>query len=335
MVYIIFWQSQNQKTYVVLMCLMWFKKLDMNKVKIAIIQKRPAFYDLEKCLEKAVQHIETAAKKGAKIIVFGESWLSGYPAFLDYCPEIGNWDNQAMKTVFGRIYENSVKVGGRETQVLGELAKKHKSVIIIGVNEIDGKSNGTIYNSILTFNEKGELANHHRKLMPTFTEKLIHGIGDGNGLRSVDTSFGKVGSLICWEHWMPLTRQAMHLEGELIHFALWPNVMEKHQLASQHYAFEGRCFVVAVGQMMKVKDIPKELKTPKYLKQQKWLLRGGSSVIAPNGDYILEPQYDKSDIFIVELDNLNQAIEERMSLDVTGHYNRKDIFDFDINKERK
>lgn len=306
----------------------------MNNIKIAIIQKRPAFCNLQKCLEKAVGYIEKAVEKGAKLIVFGETWFSGYPAFLDYCPEIGLWDNADMKKVFCNIYKNSVEVGGKVTKTLADLSRKNSVVIVIGVNEIANKSQGTLYNSILTFNEKGELANHHRKLMPTFTEKLIHGLGDGKGLQSVATSFGKVGSLICWEHWMPLARQAMHIEGELIHLALWPSVMEKHQLASRHYAFEGRCFVVAVGQMMKVKDIPKELKTPKELKNKKWLLRGGSAVIGPDGDYILEPQYDKSAIFIVELNNLNQAIEERMTLDVTGHYNRKDVFDLTINKHR-
>lgn len=305
------------------------------KIKVAIIQERPIFYNLKKSTEKAVGLIEKAVKKGANLIVFGETWLSGYPAFLDYCPNIGRWDYEPMKKVFGRIYQNSVEVGSQTTTIFADLAKKHKVVIVIGVNEISKKSQGTIYNTILTFNEKGELANHHRKLMPTFTERLVHGIGDGNGLRSIDTSFGKLGSLICWEHWMPLTRQAMHLEGEIIHIALWPNVMEMHQLASRHYAFEGRCFVVAVGQMMKVKDIPKELKTPKKLKKQKWLLRGGSSVIAPNGDYILPPQYDKAGIFMVEIDNLHQTYEERMALDVTGHYNRADVFDFQVDKKRR
>lgn len=303
-------------------------------MKIAIIQERPVFYNLKKCLAKAVKHIEEAAEKGVDLIVFGETWLSGYPAFLDYCPNIGVWDYEPMKRIFWQIYQNSVEVGSETTQVLAALARKHKVVIVIGVNEVTPKSPGTIYNTILTFNEKGELANHHRKLMPTFTEKLIHGTGDGNGLKSVDTNFGKLGSLICWEHWMPLTRQAMHNEGEIVHIALWPNVMEKHQLASRHYAFEGRCFVIAVGQMMKVKDIPKGLKIPKSLKKQKWLLRGGSSVIAPNGDFILEPQYDKKGIFIVEIDNLEMAYEERMALDVTGHYNRKDVFDFCVNKKR-
>ncbi|MFK7949924.1 MAG: carbon-nitrogen hydrolase family protein [Saprospiraceae bacterium] len=303
-------------------------------MKIAIVQERPVFYNLKKCLAKAIKRIEEAAEKGADLIVFGETWLSGYPAFLDYCPNIGVWDYEPMKRIFGQIYQNSVDVGSETTQILAELARKHKVVIVIGVNEIAKQPQGTIYNTILTFNEKGELANHHRKLMPTFTEKLIHGTGDGNGLKSVNTNFGKLGSLICWEHWMPLTRQAMHNEGELVHIALWPNVMEMHQLASRHYAFEGRCFVVAVGQMMKVEDIPKGLKIPKKLKKQKWLLRGGSSVIAPNGEYILEPQYDKKGIFMVEINNLKIAYEERMALDVTGHYNRTDVFDFQVNKKR-
>jgi predicted amidohydrolase len=305
----------------------------MKSLKVAIVQKSPEFFNLEKCLEKAVESIEEAAAEGCKLITFGETWLSGYPAFLDYCPEVGYWDDANMKKVFARIYKNSVKVGSKTTDVLCEKAKQYEMSIVIGMNEISDKPAGTIFNSILSINEQGEIANVHRKLMPTFTEKLVYGIGDGAGLNAVQTSWGKLGSLVCWEHWMPLTRQAMHLEGEDVHIACWPTVHERHQIASRQYAFEGRCFVIAVGQMMKQNQIPSELKLPEK-EEDKWILNGGSCIVGPNGNFLLEPQFKAEKMIYYTIENLDQVIEERMTLDVTGHYNRNDVFEFKVNKKR-
>jgi predicted amidohydrolase len=207
----------------------------------------------------------------------------------------------------------------------------------MGINEkvSAGIGNGTIYNSLLTWNEKGELANHHRKLMPTHTERLLYGQGDGAGLQAVETSFGRIGGLICWEHWMPLTRQTMHNSGEHIHVAVWPNVHEMLQIATRAYAFEGRCFAVGVGQIMRVKDIPLELNLPDELKDkpEHLLLNGGSCIVGPDGQYILAPQFDIEGIFTAEVD-LNRCAEERLALDVTGHYQRHDVFELTVNKKR-
>lgn len=305
----------------------------MKSLKVAIVQKSPEFFDLEKCLEKAVASIEEAAAEDCNLITFGETWLSGYPAFLDYCPEIGYWDDAKMKKVFARIYKNSVKVDSKTTDVLCGKANQYGMSIVMGINEITDKSAGTIFNSILTINEHGEIANVHRKLMPTFTEKLLYGIGDGAGLNAVQTNWGKLGSLVCWEHWMPLTRQAMHLEGEDVHIACWPTVHERHQIASRQYAFEGRCFVIAVGQMMKQNQIPGELKLPEK-EENKWILNGGSCIVGPNGNFVLEPQFNEEKMIYYTIENLDQVIEERMTLDVTGHYNRNDVFDFKVIKKR-
>ena len=160
-------------------------------------------------------------------------------------------------------------------------------------------------------------------------------MGDAAGLASVELPVGKVSASICWEHWMPLTRQALHDSGEHIHVALWPTVHEMHQVASRQYAFEGRCFVIAAGQMLKATDFPTELKLPDSLARdpQQWVLRGGSCVINPQGKYVIEPVFDQEKMIVCEID-LDLVIKERMTLDTSGHYQRKDIFTFAVNKKR-
>lgn len=306
----------------------------MDKLRVAIVQAKPAYLDLEGCLEKVASFAQKSAKKGAQLIVFGETWLPGYPAWLDFCPNMGLWDHEPTKEVFARTFENSVEVPGPAVDRLSEIAGDLGVGMVIGVNE--RISTGSLYNSILTFDAEGKLRNHHRKLMPTYTEKLLHNLGDAGGLKAVDFSFGKVGSLICWEHWMPHTRQAMHDQGEKIHIALWPKVHEMHQVASRHYAFEGRCFVLAAGQLLQASDIPKELELPKNLKKNPdtYVLNGGSCIIGPDGYYIKEPLWEKESLIFAELD-LRKTLKEKMNLDVSGHYSRPDIFSFEINRERK
>lgn len=310
----------------------------MKKVSIAIVQSAPAYLNIDESLAKVEVLLKEAAQQGADLVTFGETWFTGYPAWIDYCDEYAKWDFKPTKEVFARTYENSLDVSGPEVRQIAQWAEELNLSIVMGINEkvSSGPGNGTIYNSLLTWNEKGELANHHRKLMPTHTERLIYGQGDGKGLQAVDTKAGRVGGLICWEHWMPLTRQTMHNSGEHIHVAVWPKVHEMLQIATRSYAFEGRCFAVGVGQIMRVKDIPEELNLPADLKAnpEHMLLNGGSCIVGPDGHYVLEPIWDKEGVFVQEVD-LNRCIEERMALDVTGHYQRNDVFDLSVNKTRK
>jgi predicted amidohydrolase len=303
-------------------------------LRVAIIQESPVYLNLSQSMEKAEILVNEAVDEGANLIVFGETWLCGYPAWLDHCPGAALWGHEPTKEVFARMYCNSITVPGKETQIFSEWARKHKVTIVLGVNErvATGANTGTLFNSLLIFTADGQLANHHKKLMPTYTEKLLYGLGNGAGLRSVETAHGRIGGLICWEHWMPLTRQTMHNSGEIIHVALWPAVHEMHQIASRHYAFEGRCFVIAVGQIMRVRDIPPELEIPESLSQNPndLILNGGSAIIAPDGFYDLKPQYELEGVIVHDMDDLKQAYRERMTLDVTGHYQRTDVFDFKL-----
>ena len=241
----------------------------MTKVKIGIGQFGAVHLNLKQSLVKLEAILAEAAQQGVQLLVMGESWLSGYPSWLDHCTNVAHWDDPGMKEVYLQFYQSSVSLQGKEFERLSEIVKKHKVDLCIGVNErVDsGPGNGTIYNSIFQFDKTGILKNPHRKLMPTFTEKMLYGLGDGAGLKVVETEWGQVGASICWEHWMPLTRQALHDCGEHIHIALWPTVNELHQVASRHYAFEGRCFVVAAGQMMKAKEFPPGLELPDHLKK--------------------------------------------------------------------
>ncbi len=301
---------------------------------VAAVQAAPIYLNLERSLNRALELIAEAAKRRAQLVVFPESWLPGYPAWLDNCRDVALWDNQPMKRLYAQLLENSVVVPSRVTEAFGEAARKHHLTLVMGVHErvMEGAGRNTLYNSILTFGPTGELLNVHRKLVPTFNERLIWGQGDGAGLRVVETPVGRIGGLICWEHWMPMARQTLHLGGEDIHVALWPSVKEMYQVASRHYAFEGRCFVVAAGGIMRRSDLPADLELAANVANgdSEFILDGGSAVIGPDGQYVAGPAFG-SEVIILARINLERIREESMTLDVTGHFNRPDLFDFRFN----
>jgi nitrilase len=295
-------------------------------VRVAIAQVEPVYYNKAASLGKALDLIREAAGRGAALVAFGETWFSGYPVWLDVCPSVALWNFEPTKEVFAQLRENSISLEGPEVSQLAAAARDLKIAVIIGINERIEKGPGqnTLYNSLLTFSPDGRLANHHPKLVPTFSERLVWGLGDGRGLCSVDIGRVRVGGLICWEHWMPLARMAMHEAGEHIHVALWPTVNEIAQLASRHYAFEGRCFVLAVGLMMRTQDIPSGLQ---HEVKQPWVVRGGSCIVAPDASYLVEPLYDHEQLIVADLD-LRMIDRECLNLDVSGHYARPDVFAF-------
>ena len=300
----------------------------MDKITVAVAQpmhrSEPAAN-----LERTIEMIGEAAQRGAKLVAFPETWLPGYPSWLDVCRDAGLWDHAPVKSVYRRLYEQSLTVPGAELGTIQRAAAQAGIVVVIGIVErvLSGSGQGTLYNSLLTIGANGSLLNHHRKLMPTFTERLVWGPGHAQGVRAVDTEAGRVGGLICWEHWMPLARQAMHESGEQIHIAAWPHVKEMNLVASRHYAFEGRCFVLCAGALQRADTLPPELeRDPARLPEtNSWVLRGGSCIIAPDGSFLHEPVYEDETIVYGEID-LGRIAEESMTLDVTGHYSRPDCF---------
>ncbi len=305
-------------------------RLIPHRITAAIVQAEVA-PDLATALERTAEGVREASRAGAALVVFPETWIPGYPAWLDLCRDAAIWDHAPAKAVFARMARESVAVPGPALDALAATAREAELTLVVGVTERveRGPGRGTLYNALLTLGPDGRLLNHHRKLVPTYTERMVWGPGDVEGLRAVDTPAGRVGGLVCWEHWMPLARQTLHESGEDIHVAVWPTAHELHQVASRHYAFEGRCYVLAAGALMRASALPAELEThpERVSSSDQWVLRGGSAIIGPDGRYIAEPVYDEARMLVAELD-LGRIAEEQMTLDVTGHYHRPELFEF-------
>ena len=306
----------------------------MSTVRVAIVQSEPA-PGLEEGLHRTEALVREASRSGAALVAFPETWLPGYPAWLDVCRDVALWDHEPVKAVYARYANSSIDVMGDSGAFLREVAARHGVTLITGVSErvSAGPGRGTLYNSLLTIDADGQLLNHHRKLVPTYTERMVWGNGDANGLKAVDTRFARVGGLVCWEHWMPLARQALHDSGEDLHVAVWPTVYERHQIASRHYAFEGRCFVLAAASVMRASALPSELELePTRLPPgSPFVLRGGSAIIGPDGEYLVAPLWDRPGILVAELE-LERVRRESMTLDVAGHYSRPDCLSLTVTR---
>jgi predicted amidohydrolase len=214
--------------------------------------------------------------------------------------------------------------------------------VVLGINERDTEfSRGTLYNSLLFISAEGEIMGVRRKLMPTHAERLVWGQGDGTSIRVFDTPIARVGGAICWEHWMPLSRFAAHALGEQIHVAAWPEIPDIHQVASRHYAFEGRCFVVCVGSYLTMDHVPKSFELRGVLgaagqfgEDADEILPGGSGIIGPDGHWIVGPVAGEEVILYADV-NLTAIGAEQLAFDAAGHYNRPDIFSLTIDTRRR
>ncbi len=309
---------------------------------IAIVQEPPVFLNLAKSAEKAISHVRDAANAGAQIVAFAECWLPGYPVWLDFAPGAALWDDSGAKALFRLLAQNSVVAGDKYLTAFQDLAKELNIFIVLGTHERDGT---TLYNTTFTFSPNMDSPVPHRKLVPTYTERLVWGRGDGSTLETVDTPWGVLGSLICWEHWMPLARAAMHAKKEFLHVAQWPIVKDMHQVASRHYAFEGRCAVAAAGSIMSKGDVVDGFASLKLNEREaemmlasmpgdndEFIHNGGSAVIAADGSYITDPVFDKPTLVMGTID-LTVQQEAAQTLDTDGHYSRPDVFELTVNTQ--
>lgn len=312
-----------------------------TNARVAVVQRPPVFLNLALSVARACEVTAEAARGGAELVVFPETWLPGYPVWLDDAPGAGLWAHPPAAALFRLLSDNALTIPGPHFSRLLACAKESNVHLVMGAHE---RSGGTLYNTMLFLSRDGRAHRIHRKLMPTYTERLLWGQGDGSTLEALPTEFGPLGGLICWEHWMPLTRAALHAQHETIHVAQWPTVREMHLVASRHYAFEGRCFVLAAGTVLTRGEVLAGFRshgaavdqTGLELLQQipgddtTLLQRGGSAIIAPNGDLLAGPMHGQSGILHAELD-LSLITAGHLTLDTQGHYSRPDVFQLTVN----
>jgi nitrilase len=299
------------------------------KLTVAIAQATPVVLDLAGCIAKACDWIREAGRRGARLVAFPETWIPVYPLWCD-AGTFGTWDHEPSKRLHARLARNSLAIPSPETGELCRAAREAKCAVAIGANE-RGES-GSLYNALLFISANGEILGRHRKLVPTFGERLVWGYGDAAGLRTYDVNGARVGGLICWEHWMPLARHVLHSEGEQIHVASWPHAREMYLLASRHYAFEGRAFVLVAATYLRKEHVPADFELMNDLAgAPEVLLLGNSCIIGPDGQYIVEPVADREELLVAELD-LERIAQEKLALDVGGHYSRPDLFELRVNR---
>ncbi|MGQ0845770.1 MAG: carbon-nitrogen hydrolase family protein [Sporichthyaceae bacterium] len=294
-------------------------------VVVAAVQATPVFLDRDATVEKACGLIAEAAAGGAQLIVFPEAFVAGYP---DWVWRLPAWRDDAYVR---RLYEESVTVPGPAAAALGAAARAAGAYVAMGVNELDG---GTLYNSLLYFSPEGELVGRHRKLMPTGGERTIWGFGDGSTLDVIQTPFGRVGGLICWENYMPLARAAMYGRGVDIYLAptwdndpVWVDTL-------RHIAKEGRTFVVGVSPVLRGSDVPEDLRGDIYSTDSDWMSRGNAAIVAPGGAMLAGPEFEKETILYAALD-LAEVARHRRMFDPVGHYARPDVFTLGVNTTRQ
>lgn len=310
----------------------------MTSLTVAVVQQAPVFLNLKESIKKAVEFTEKASDQGGDIIVFPETWLPGYPVWLDFSPKAALWDYSPAKKLFRVLMDNAVKIPDDITKIRRTAKKLHVN-LVMGVHE---KNGGTLYNTMILIDKTGQYT-LHRKVLPTYSERMVWGRGDGSTLKVMPTEYGNMGGLICWEHWMPLARAAMHAQYETIHIAQWPMVKPLHHIACRHYAFEGQCFVVAAGCIISKKEVLQGAlsvasdKTCSLLHEMPvndsdFVLAGGSAIIAPDTHYIQGPVYNESTIVYGSI-TIDKISEGHLFLDTHGHYARPDIFQLTVNDQ--
>jgi nitrilase len=300
-----------------------------KKFKAAVIQASPVLFDREATVEKTGRLIAEAADQGAEFILLPEAFIPAYPRGLSFGAVVGS-RTPTGRGQWERYWANSVDVPGPATDALGSFAREHGVFVAIGVTE---RSRGTLYCTLLYFDPAGHLIGKHRKLKPTGSERIIWGEGDGSTLTVIDTSFGLVGGLICWENYMPLARTALYGKGVEIYLAPTADSRDTWQATIQHIACEGRCFVLGCNQFVTKDMYPPDLEGLEELANKPDVLcRGGSAIINPLGEYLAGPLFDQEGILVADLD-MAQVARSKLDFDVVGHYARPDVFNLFINEQ--
>lgn len=309
---------------------------DKHLLKVALAQISPIWFNKDKTLEKIEHSISEAVKNNAELIVFGEGLLPGYPFWLALTNGAA-WDTKMNKEFHAHYIRNAVTIENGDLDTICALAIKNKIAIYLGIIECPKDRGGhSLYASLVYINSLGEIKSVHRKLQPTYDERLTWSPGDGHGLQVHPLKEFTVGGLNCWENWMPLPRAALYAQGEDLHVAVWPGSDHNTKDITRFIARESRSFVISVSSLMTLEDFPSDTL---YLKEMfesapKVIANGGSCIAGPDGEWILEPVLNEEGNIYHTLD-FNRVLEERQNFDPVGHYSRPDVTKLIVNRERQ
>jgi nitrilase len=293
------------------------------RVMVACVQVEPAIFDRSATIARVAERTAEAAAAGAGLVVFPETFVPAYPSSA-WAKALAGWGDQGAKEAFALLHRESLELPSADADRLAATASEHGVWLVIGVNELDRERPGTLYNSLLYYSPEGELALHHRKLVPTNHERLVWGQGDGRGLRAIETPVGRIGGLICWENYMPLARFSLYESGVEIYIASTADDGDSWQATLQHIALESRAFVVAPCHFQRASSYPGDFPLRELIADRELLGRGGSAVLAPDGSYLAGPLYGEEGILYAELDP-DRLREARQRFDPAGHYHRPDV----------
>ena len=298
-----------------------------ERVTVACAQVEPVIFDRDATIEKLAATAAEAAAKGARVLVFPEAVVPAYPSSA-WAKALAGWAEDGAKEAYALLARESVEVPGPAERRLGEIAREHELWLVTGVTERDPSRPGTLYNTLLFHGPGGELALKHRKLVPTNHERLVWGPGDGSGLETVETPYGRLGGLICWENYMPLARFALYEAGVELYVASTADDSEAWQSTLIHIARESRCFVIAPSHFQRSASYPDDFPLRRLLDGIETIGRGGSAIVGPDGGYLAGPLWDEEGILYAELDPA-RLDEERQRFDPVGHYHRPDVLGLD------
>src|SRR5207248_1450771 len=302
----------------------------VQSVCAAVVQAAPVAFDRERTLEKVRTLTAGAASQGVQIVVFPEAFVSAYPRGLTFGAVVGNRIPEGREQ-YRCYWESAVDVPGPAVDVFADIARNHQVYLVIGVIERDG---GTLYCTVLFFSADGRYLGKHRKLMPTASERLVWGYGDGSTMPVFQTPLGRLGAVICWENYMPLMRMYMYSKGIEIYCAPTADHRESWVASMQHIAVEGRCFVLSCNQFNRRRDFPKEYKTGFGDDPETVISRGGSCIVDPFGKFLAGPNFEDETILLAELDR-NQIPRAKFDFDAVGHYSRPDVFRMIVDERAK
>jgi nitrilase len=299
----------------------------MTIVRAAVVQSAPVVFDRDATLDKVERLVAQARAEGAELVVLPEAFVSAYPKGLNFGAVVGT-RSAAGREDFRRYHASAVDVPGPATRRLGEVAKGSGVYLVIGVIERNG---GTLYCTILFFSPDGNMLGKHRKLMPTASERLIWGLGDGSTLPVFETPLGRLGAVVCWENYMPMARMAMYAKGIQLYCAPTADDRDTWLSSMQHIAMEGRCFVLSSCQVLLRSDCPADYAAIQGNDPDTVLIRGGSCIIGPLGQVLAGPVFGQSQTLHALLD-MDEITRGKYDFDVVGHYARPDVFRLSVNE---